>query len=321
MAARSKDTVVVEKIQYSFVPNHRDTMEALAHSQFTNQEFRVIISLLNQTDGYLREEDEVSLSFWSRLTGMSKQNLCHTVKRLANLSVISRNGKCYRVNRPSEWQPQTLKPLPKEAARRRGRPPAKVVTEGAGQKALSNQTTPVEEKSLSNQTKSVVQPDNESLSNHTTPAATNQLRLKENLKKTLKKTPSGGPRKKRGNTDPTVNEIRAEMRRHLGYPESTDRDPIPSYGREGQAIKRMLTRGFTREEILACWKGKVSQRGGEFVSMTWVNEDIGQREGKSYGARQRRGPPDAGAGKYDRWRLPGYQPSAEGLGDDEEETG
>jgi len=53
-------------------------------------------------------------------------------------------------------------------------------------------------------------------------------------------------------------------------------DPIPNYGKEGKAIKRMLTRGFTREEILACWKGKVSQRGGEFTSMTWVNEDIGK---------------------------------------------
>ena len=53
-------------------------------------------------------------------------------------------------------------------------------------------------------------------------------------------------------------------------------DPIPNYGKEGKAIKRMLTRGFTREEILDCWKQKVSQRGGEFVSMTWVNEDIGK---------------------------------------------
>jgi len=114
-----------------------------------------------------------------------------------------------------------------------------------------------------------------------------------------------------------VNEIFAEMRRFLGYPEDkvcgpgsptpgekkeakvcggeavpaleespagdarSKRekgaiDPIPNYGKEGKAIKRMLTRGFTREEILACWKGKVSQRGGEFISMTWVNEDIGQ---------------------------------------------
>jgi len=109
----------------------------------------------------------------------------------------------------------------------------------------------------------------------------------------------------------TINEIFAEMRRFLGYPEdkvcgpgsptpgekkeakvcggeavpaieessamtADRRDPIPNYGKEGKAIKRMLTRGFTREEILACWKSKVSQRGGEFVSMVWVNEDIGK---------------------------------------------
>lgn len=76
--------------------------------------------------------------------------------------------------------------------------------------------------------------------------------------------------------DSVVNEIFEEMRTHLGYHGKTSQDPIPSYGKEGQAIKRMLTRGFTREAILECWKSKVSQRGGEFVSMTWVNQDIGQ---------------------------------------------
>jgi len=76
-------------------------------------------------------------------------------------------------------------------------------------------------------------------------------------------------------SDSVINEIFAEMRAYLGFPDKVKIDPIPSYGKEGQSIKRMLTRGFTRGEILACWKGKVSQRGGEFVSMTWVNQDIG----------------------------------------------
>lgn len=78
-----------------------------------------------------------------------------------------------------------------------------------------------------------------------------------------------------------VNEIFAEMRAYLGYPDKISQDPIPSYGKEGQAIKRMLTRGFTREAIVACWKSKVSQRGGEFVSMTWVNQDIGKTKQRS----------------------------------------
>jgi hypothetical protein len=94
------------------------------------------------------------------------------------------------------------------------------------------------------------------------------------------KTPKGGQRKalpstKKAEKDPRVTEIFTEMRSYLGFPDKVKIDPIPSYGKEGQAIKRMFTRGFTREEILACWKGKVSQRGGEFVSMTWVNQDIG----------------------------------------------
>jgi len=77
-----------------------------------------------------------------------------------------------------------------------------------------------------------------------------------------------------------------EMKAYLGYPGKTDKDPIPSYGKEGQAIKRMLARGFTHEEILACWKGKVAERVGDFVSMTWVNEDIGKTGRQSAARRQ-----------------------------------
>jgi hypothetical protein len=95
-------------------------------------------------------------------------------------------------------------------------------------------------------------------------------------------TPKGGHHKalstEQGKRDSIINEIFTEMRAFLGFPDKVDKDPIPSYGREGSAIKRMLTRGFTREAILECWKAKVLQRGGEFVSMTWANQDIGQGE-------------------------------------------
>jgi hypothetical protein len=69
--------------------------------------------------------------------------------------------------------------------------------------------------------------------------------------------------------------IFAEMQKELGYPDKTDKDPIPNYGKEAKAIKRMLFRNFTEEDILAAWLTKVRSRG-EFVSMTWVNEDIGK---------------------------------------------
>jgi len=107
--------------------------------------------------------------------------------------------------------------------------------------------------------------------------------VKSNLDKDT--APKGAARKKRApkTTDPTIAEIFTEMRDYLGYPDKVTKDPIPSYGKEGQAIKRMLARGFTREEVTGCWKQKVDARGGEFVSMTWVNEDIGK-------IRKKRGP-------------------------------
>ncbi len=71
--------------------------------------------------------------------------------------------------------------------------------------------------------------------------------------------------------------IFAEMQKQFGYPEKTDKDPIPNYGKEAKAIDRMLKRGYTEAEILTAWKAKVKARG-EFVSMVWVNEDIGKSD-------------------------------------------
>jgi hypothetical protein len=100
------------------------------------------------------------------------------------------------------------------------------------------------------------------------------------------KVQSGGESKKPAKSDSVVKAIFGDMREYLGYPDKIDKDPIPSYGKEGQAIKRMLTRGFTREEVTCRWKAKVDERGGEFVSMTWVNEDIGKPEKQRGGARR-----------------------------------
>lgn len=81
-------------------------------------------------------------------------------------------------------------------------------------------------------------------------------------------------RVKKPATAPVVSKIFAEMKGYLGYPEVTSKDPIPNYGKEGNFINRMLSRGFTSEEIMECWKAKVNKQGGHFVSMVYVNEDI-----------------------------------------------
>jgi len=83
-----------------------------------------------------------------------------------------------------------------------------------------------------------------------------------------------GERKTAKPVEPEVAVMLSDMKAFLGYPEKTDKDPIPNYAREGLFLKKMLVRHFTPEEILSCWKSKAQQRRGEFVSMAWVNEDI-----------------------------------------------
>jgi len=79
----------------------------------------------------------------------------------------------------------------------------------------------------------------------------------------------------------------AEMQKYFGFPDKLQVDPIPNPGKEAKFIKKMLTRGFRWMDIWACWVNKVTVRH-EFVSMAWVNEDIGKEaNGKNKpGARE-----------------------------------
>jgi len=127
-----------------------------------------------------------------------------------------------------------------------------------------------------------------------------QNRPPKNTKKP-KNTSSRALRKQ--TTDSEVQKIFEQMRSYLGYPDKTDKDPIPSYGQEGWAIKRMFTRRFTAVEILACWRSKVDQRS-EFVSMTIVNQDIGK-----VGKVQRGGNGKNGISEQHPEGIPGNRPA------------
>jgi len=102
----------VEKIQYSFVPNHRETMMALARAKLTNQEFRLVIALLNQTNGYLRDKDEISSTFWQAITLMSRASINHTLGRLLERKVVVKEAvedkTFYRINHPNHWAPEVF---------------------------------------------------------------------------------------------------------------------------------------------------------------------------------------------------------------------
>ena len=113
------------------------------------------------------------------------------------------------------------------------------------------------------------------LSKNTTPPDTNS-RLLNKDKEILKKESVHTPKL---SSNPSI----ARMQRFLGFPEKTAIDPVPNPGKEAMFIKKMLKRGFTEEQIFKCWEAKVADRS-EFVSMVWVNEDIGKKGG---GAKSR----------------------------------
>jgi hypothetical protein len=113
---------------------------------------------------------------------------------------------------------------------------------------------------------------------HKSVTETPQSKVKES--KVNNKPPKGGSRStKRAAPNPEVKEILTEIGSYLGYPEKTKVDPIPNWAAEGAHLKRILSRGFTHGEIVTFWKARLDQRGGEYVSAHWINQDIGKKLG------------------------------------------
>ena len=104
----------IDRIDYSFCPNHRETMMALARVNLGSQEWRVITALLLQTDGYVREEDEISNSFWQTITLISRQNISPVLTRLIEQGMVNqevREGKAYyRLKHPNDWPLEVFGP-------------------------------------------------------------------------------------------------------------------------------------------------------------------------------------------------------------------
>ena len=76
----------------------------------------------------------------------------------------------------------------------------------------------------------------------------------------------------------------AKMQAYMMGLLNTTKDLVPNPGKEAGFIGKMKKRGFGWDEILPLWIEKVTQRR-EFVSMQWVNEDIGKGDGN--GAHRR----------------------------------
>lgn len=226
-------------------------LEAVAIAKLTAREIRAILWLWRRTYGWQKnggrlKEAIIPLSEWARVLDTDSSHASTVLSLLASKKIFTRifigpgKGYHYSMNtRVTEWGNGCINQQRLQEIVREGLP------------------------------KTVTVP----LPKTVTPSDTNLAMPKERLKKIKESTPKKGD--KPSHSPNGISEIFEEMRDHLGYPGKVDKDPIPSYGKEGTAIKRMLARGFSHEEIMTCWKGKVDQRG-EYVSMTWINEDIGK---------------------------------------------
>lgn len=124
----------------------------------------------------------------------------------------------------------------------------------------------------SNKSDTVVQLDNTGVSNKL-----GQSLIQNDPQITTETTPEITNKVLRLSSNPFI----SEMQKHFGFPGKLQVDPIPNPGKEAKFIKKMLSRGFGWSEIFNCWEGKVQARH-EFVSMAWVNEDIGKERNGSY---------------------------------------
>lgn len=69
------------------IPNQ--IIEALAGSDLTGEEFRVLMAIIRKTYGYDKKCDYIAFSQLAKLTKMSRQNINRNVKNLEKKGVIS----------------------------------------------------------------------------------------------------------------------------------------------------------------------------------------------------------------------------------------
>ena len=93
-------------IPYSFVPNHTTVIEALARSKLSGREMRILLFIMRQTDGYLRNEDAIKPEFFASKTGIGKDHVPHVLSGLHHKNIIAitpGRPPSYSVRPPGEW--------------------------------------------------------------------------------------------------------------------------------------------------------------------------------------------------------------------------
>ena len=65
-----------------------ELIEATAKFPFNGSQLRMILFLWRKTYGWNKKIDKISLSQWSKGTGLSQRNICRELKNLKKMNVI-----------------------------------------------------------------------------------------------------------------------------------------------------------------------------------------------------------------------------------------
>jgi len=214
-----------------------EILEKLARVSLSPNQWRVLLLIIRKTYGFHKKVDYIANFQIVEATGLCKAVVSRCLKGLNDMKLITRRGKY--IGFQKDWERWSKLAVPSTLD-------TKLAEQSTSEKlAVSSTELAIPSTKVSSRA------------------------VTQKIKNTISK--NKGTAKKRSH--PVIEEIYREMRSYFGYPDEVDIDPIPYYGKEGQAIKRMLTRGFTAQQILDCWKGKCNKKG-RFVSMVYVGEDI-----------------------------------------------
>lgn len=247
-----------------YTPIANEILDHLLILRLPGDQWRILLSIIRRTYGFHRKTDYLANRQITKMTGLHESVISRTLKSLADQNLITRSGKVLSFQKDYElW---------------------KTLTETSnnidvGVKLLSSESLTETSKKFD---KGVKQLEKESL---TEPSNSLDRDVKQSMTKPSNFSTDTLYKEKKDNLLKIIpklsrNPFIAKMQKALGYPEKLKTDPIPNPAKEASFIKKMLSRGFTEEQIFNAWLAKVTKRG-EFVSMYYVNNDIGGRDAKT----------------------------------------
>ena len=81
---------------FTRIPN--DVLEEAIGNKAMCARARVFMAILRKTYGWNKKEDWIALSQFEKMTGISKANICRTLRQLTALKIIIKSDNKYRIN-------------------------------------------------------------------------------------------------------------------------------------------------------------------------------------------------------------------------------